>query len=384
MRDFDTATRALRDQYIYPQTVNSAWYEKTLEIRKKINEKTSDEQFADILLELIQSVNDPNVTFSQPTSTQTAGGQSSTAFVGIGVLVDLPRKGKDRVLVLTVFDDSPAARAGIKPHDAITRVGGRPVRGEEGGTVISRIRGEPNTQVVLTVQTPNTPARDVTVTRRAVVSQSATVARKLPGTNFGYILPSQTITPEAMRGDVTVALRRLAEERLDGLVLDLRISRDANFPVNDMLNLFANGHVATQYVRGRKGDKIEIAGKSVAGSQDLPLIILVSDLTSGQAETFAGILQDLGRAKIVGNPTQGNVAFNTETILSNTGVQLNVPNSEYRGLKDKTWLTKRNAAGDVITAGGVQPDAKFQRTWEEFTDSDDPHLQRAIELLKGN
>jgi hypothetical protein len=42
-------------------------------------------------------------------------------------------------------------------------------------------------------------------------------------------------------------------------VLDLRVARDAKFPAIDLLNLFANGHLANQYVRERKGDKLEMA-----------------------------------------------------------------------------------------------------------------------------
>ena len=384
LRDFDIATRALRDRYIDAKAVNAAWDVKVLEIRKKITERSSEEQFAEVMNELISTLNDPDISFSLPTDPNaSAPAPSAQSFVGIGVLVDLPRTGKDRVLILSVFDDSPAARAGIKPHDAIVRVGGRPVRAEEGGAVISRIRGEPNSQVVLTIQTPNTPARDVTVTRRAVLSQSATVARKLPGTNYGYILPSPTLAPEALRGDITVALRKLSDEKLDGLVLDLRVMRDAKFPAIDLLNLFANGYLANQYVRERKGDKLEITGKNVVGSQDLPLVVLVGDLTSGQAETFAGVLQDLGRAKVVGNPTPGNVALIAEVVIPNNGLQLNVPYGEYRGIKDKSWLRKRDADGKTLPGGGVQPDVKFERTWEEFTDADDPHVQKAIEILKG-
>lgn len=384
LRDFDAATRALRERYLYSKVVNAEWDNQALEIRKKITERTTDEQYFDILLQLVKTVNDNDVTLSLPTDDAPAA-SSSQPFVGIGVSIDTPRPGKNRVLVLAVFDDSPAARAGIKPHDAILRVGGRPVNGEEGAAVVGRLRGEPNSQVVLTVQTPNTAPREVTVTRRAITSQMTTVARHVPGTNYGYILPSVSVTPDAIRGEVTQAMRKLSDGRsaLDGLVLDLRLERDPKFPLADMLNLFGNGHLATQFVRERKGNKLEITGKNVVGSQDVPLVILIGDMTSGPAETFAGILQSLGRAKVVGNPSRGKVAIMSEVVLSNSGLQLNIPNSEYRSTQDKSWLAKYDASDKLVTGGGVQPDVKFERTWEEFTDADDPHLQKAIELLKG-
>jgi carboxyl-terminal processing protease len=373
LRDFDLATRAIRATYIDTNAVGADWQKTVTSFRERVVKGVDDTQFIDTLNELLDTLNDEDLTLSAPTAQPTPAPDATqpvtAAFTGIGVLVALPEPGKNRILLLAVYPDSPAAQAGLKAHDAIIAIDGSPVTFEERATVTSRIRGLNGSKVTLTIQSPGQVARDMIVTRGAIAPGSTLVAKRVQGTNIGYIRPDFT-DAEGMRLAVAQGLRELSTpQTLDGLVLDMRTMQNAGFPMADMLGLFANGAVGTFYTRTAKS-KLNVTGKNIAGSQELPLVVLVSDQTRGVAESFAGILQDLGRARIAGTQSPGRLAQLLPVALPNSGALLLIPAGEYRGVKDTSWYRH-----------GITPDIRSDLTWEQFTDEDDPQLKQATQAL---
>lgn len=369
LRDFDFAVQSLRDAYLNSDAINDEWQTTVDAERLKIARGDGDEtRFIESLQKIIAELNDEEVIVLPPAQSQPQS-SSSGAYSGIGVLIDLPREGKDRLLVLAVYPDSPADRAGIKPHDAIIAIEGEPVTFAKRNELIPKLRGETGSKVTVTVRTPGQSPRDVTLTRRPVEPRSPISYKRLPDTNIGYIAPNPTQLG-TMRSDTANALRDLSAERnVDGIVLDLRIIRSNEFPLDEMLSLFVNGQVGTVQTRGKK-EKIEITGKNIAGSQELPLAVLVSDLTSGQAEAFAGLLQDLGRAQIVGTKTSGQIAQFTTATLPSSRLRIQIPTGDYIGVKNNSWRGK-----------GVTPNVLSESAWEDFTAEDDPHIKQAVDVL---
>lgn len=371
LRDFDFAVQSLRTTYLRSEAVGEDWQKVVEAERLRITQGDGQEaRFIKSLQRVIAALNDDDIVLSPPPSMQSASTSSTPGrYSGIGVLIGLPEEGKDRLLVLTVYRDSPADRAGLKPHDAIIAIEGEPVTFAKRDELIPKLRGEEGSQVTITVRTPGRAPHDITLTRRPVEPNSPINYKRLPDTNIGYIAPDPTRLAN-MRTETADALRDLSAERnMDGVVLDLRIIRGNEFPLNEMLSLFVNGQVGTIQTRNQK-EKIEIAGKSIAGSQELPLAVLVSDQTAGQAEAFAGLLQDLGRAQIVGTQTRGDLAQITTATLPSSRLQLLIPTGEYIGVKNNSWRGK-----------GVTPNVVSELSWEEFTAEDDPHIQQAIDVL---
>ncbi len=369
LRDFDFAVQSLRDSYLNADAVNEQWQAIVDTERLKIAQGNGDEdKFIESLQKIIAELNDEDMVLLPPAQNQIQSGTTG-AYSGIGVLIDLPREGKDRLLVLAVYPDSPADRAGLKPHDAIIAIEGEPVTFAARNELIPKLRGETGSQVTVTVRTPGQPPRDVTLTRRPVEPRSPISYKRLPDTNIGYIAPNPSQL-STMRSDTANALRDLSADRnVDGVVLDLRIIRGNEFPLDEMLSLFVNGQIGTVQTRGKK-ETIEIAGKSIAGSQEVPLAVLVSELTSGQAEAFAGLLQDLGRAQIVGTKTPGDLAQFTTATLPSSRLRIQIPTGDYLGVKNNSWRGK-----------GVTPNVVSEFAWEDFTAEDDPHIKQAVEVL---
>ena len=195
--------------------------------------------------------------------------------------------------------------------------------------------------------------------------------RFIDGANVAYVAPNPS-DADGMRDDVAAALRDLSTDRpLDGLVLDLRTMRGPDFPLNAMLSLFVNGDEVGGNRTRSKTTKIAVRGKGVGGSQDVRLAVLVSDLTTGPAEAFAGILQDLGRARVIGNRTRGRTAVLQHVVLPMSHLELSIPNGEVLGVKKTSWY-----------GAGVMPEVELKTRWEDHTAEDDPVLARAQEELQ--
>ncbi|HEY3291973.1 MAG TPA: S41 family peptidase [Anaerolineae bacterium] len=370
LRDFDIATASIQNQYIN-QKAADAWISQSNGFRAQVSAGMDDEQFSTMMSVYLGTMKDIDLSFLRPpspTSISSTGTTTST-FSGIGIIAGLPVQNSNRLLVMNVLSGSPAASAGLKPHDSIIQIDGRPVTAEEGAAVLTRLRGPAGSKVTLTVHTPGRADRDIDVTRGAITAQSTFIYHRVTGTNIGYIQPDGA-SMDGMRAAISSALRDLSShDTLDGLVLDLRIMQSPDFPVTDLLELFVNGIVGTLQTRTAK-TKIEITGKNIAGSQDLPLVILVSDQTRGTAESFAGMLQDLGRARIVGTPTKGRLAIINAITLPNTGAAVLIPAGEYIGIKNTSWY-----------GSGIKPDIPSDKRWEDFTDDDDAQLQQAVKAL---
>ncbi|WP_169238259.1 S41 family peptidase [Candidatus Roseilinea sp. NK_OTU-006] len=369
LRDFDFVAQSLREAYLNADALDDKWQMTVDAERLKIAQGDGDEaRLVESLQKIIEALDDEEVIILPPAQSQPPSGGSGT-YSGIGVLIDLPREGKDRLLVLAVYPDSPADRAGIKPHDAIIAIEGEPVTFAKRAELIPKLRGEAGSKVTITVRTPGQPPRDLTLTRRPVEPRSPIRYKRLPDTNIGYIAPNPTQL-STMRADTANALRELSADRnIDGLVLDLRIIRGNEFPLDEMLSLFANGPVGAVQTRSKK-ETIEIIGKSIAGSQEVPMAVLVSELTSGQAEAFAGLLQDLGRAQIVGTKTSGQVAQFATATLPSSRLRVQFPTADYISVKNNSWRGR-----------GVTPNILSAAAWEDFTAEDDPHVQQAIHVL---
>jgi carboxyl-terminal processing protease len=377
LRDFDVAIAALSSEYYNTSAVSAQWKAVADAQRRKIIDANDLAQLGPSLRETIDALGPNNDV--QLLSTATA---APTQPVGtIGVLVDVPAPGQPRMLVLAVLPNSPAERAGLRAHDSIVEVDGQPIKEDEGAGVIRRVTGKPETKVTLTVETPGRDAREVTLTRK--VSQAnpdaaLVEARLMPDTRIAYIAPSPTLRSEQMREAVADALRTAAgEERLDGIVLDLRTARDFDFPIDQMLSLFVSGDQlgvvedrADLSIRPAR-TPVVITGKSIRGSQDVPMTVIVSELTVGPAEAFAGLLQDLGRARVVGVKTKGRTALMSSIALPATGGLMLIPTGEYVGAKGSKWLGK-----------GVTPDVLVDAKFEDYNEDSDTPLQRAVEEMR--
>jgi carboxyl-terminal processing protease len=242
---------------------------------------------------------------------------SAGEFAGIGA--ELTRD-QDHPVVLSPIDDTPAARAGIRPGDAILRINGRVTEGMSLKDVVDSLRGPADSRVSITIGRKNSQPFDVTLTRAIIHVES--VKSALEPNGIGYI--RITSFAETTQREVTKAIDDLKSRthgQLKGLVLDLR--NNPGGLLDEAVHVsgdFLNGGT-TVSIRGRSPDDNRIFPAPANGDRlpGVPMVVLINGASASAAEIVAGALQDRHRAEVLGTQSFGKGSVQTIIPLDGHG-----------------------------------------------------------------
>ena len=290
---------------------------------------------------------------------------TSGRFVGVGIEIT---QEDGLVKVVSPIEGSPAFRAGIKTNDLITRVDETAVKGLTLNEAVKRMRGEPNTKVVLTIyRKDENRTFPVTIIREEIKQQS--VRGKLIEPGYAWIRVSQF--QEQTVDDFARKLDEIYKQdpAIKGLVLDLRndpggllnaaVAVSATFLPENVTVVSTNGQTpdSKQTLKATVRDYLGRDGadplkKLPAGLKKVPLIVLVNEGSASASEIVAGALQDHKRATIMGSQTFGKGSVQTFRPLGpDTG--LKITTSRYY-----------TPSGKSIQAKGIVPDVMVDDTEE--------------------
>ncbi len=290
---------------------------------------------------------------------------TSGKFVGVGIEIT---QEDGLVKIVSPIEGSPAFRAGLKTNDLITKIDDTAVKGLSLNDAVKRMRGEPNTKVLLTIyRKDENRTFPVTITREEIKQQS--VRGKLIEPGYAWIRISQF--QERTVDDFAKKLDEVYKQdpKLKGLVLDLRndpggllnaaVAISAAFPPENGTVVSTNGEtpeskqVLNATARDYMGRDGSDAIKSLPASlKKIPLIVLVNEGSASASEIVAGALQDHKRATIMGSQTFGKGSVQTFRPLGpDTG--LKITTSRYY-----------TPSGRSIQAKGIVPDVMVDDTEE--------------------
>jgi carboxyl-terminal processing protease len=370
LRILDQLDRLVTDNYLYPDYNGLNWPAWIQVIREHIEAGMPDAAFYQELTDLVDKLNDGHSTFQPPAAARltNAAIQGRQQTVGIGVETTL-RPERRTVVLLTVYPDSPAWHAGLRPHDSVISINGLPAI-----EAAAQLEGAANSNVTLVVQTPGQAPREVQVMRSWVTTPPPVVAHQLERdevaeTRLIYIA-IHTFWDERTASLLRQRLLELGNEGpIDGLIIDLRTNRGGSeYTLKGVLALFSDGTLGHFARRG--GERpLAVSAAPVHNSQSVPLVVLVGHETSSYAEIFAGVLQSTGRARLVGTVTRGNV----ETIWPHDfedGSRVWIAEEAFRPLSGNGWENQ-----------GITPDQIVPGDWGDFTAETDPQLAMAVALL---
>jgi C-terminal peptidase prc len=371
---FEELWTVVNEEYLYEDFNGVDWEAAYTEFNQRITEGLSTEEFYYGADELIYNLGDEHSIYLNPqyVAWEDAEYDRGQDYVGIGVWISLV-PDRERAVVLLTFPGGPADQAGIRAHDSILSV--------EGETYASRdvefvdlLNGIAGTPVTLTVQTPGETPRQLTVIRDRITG-SLPVPNFLTttpqGQNIGYLL-IPTFSDASIDDQVGRALDELGSDvELDGLIIDNRMNSGGYDNVMaDTLGYFTNG-VVGHFSNRSEETPLRITRRNVNNSAKLPLVVLVGEETASFAEIFSGILQDLGRATVIGETTLGNVEvlwgydFDDGSrlwIAHDTFIPLNRPKANWEIL-------------------GIIPTFEVPAPWDLYTFDTDPAILAALEYF---
>lgn len=288
-------------------------------------------------------------------------------FSGVGTDVRGVKRG---LLVLVVFDKSPAARAGIVAGDTIIGADAHSFAGLPEAAATALIKGKAGTVVSLRVL-HHGHSRLVLVTRAEVsVPVVASRMRSIAGKKVADV--GLATFSAGAHGEVRAAVEKLLHAGAQAVVFDLRgngggLVEEARLVASIFL---ADGPIVK--TSGRTQPTITLSATGDAIAQTIPVAVLVNGNTASAAEIVAGALQDRHRATIVGTHTFGKGVFQEVRPLSNGGA-LDITVGQY------FLPSGRNLGGGGIKQGaGIKPDVAAP---PKGTGAHDPALAAALRVV---
>lgn len=342
---------------------------------------------------------DPHSSFMPPEAYKEMQVETKGEFGGLGIQIGM----KDKFLtVIAPIEDTPAYRAGIKAGDKIVKINKEPTKDMSLQDAVSKMRGAPKTAVTIGVlregwQSP----KDFALIREIIKIKS--VKSKVLEDKIGYIKINQF--QEQTASDLSAAIDKLGEEKVNSLVLDLRNNPGGllNSAIDVTSKFLPKGKLVV-YTKTRSGEKSEFLTE---GDTDFtpPMIVLVNQGSASASEIVAGALKDWNRAVILGTQTFGKGSVQTVIPLSD-GAGLRLTTAKYytpKGISiQNTGITPdivlkleaKNGAKEhpVLREKDLERHLKNEQTDQkpeevetapiEVDEKDDIQLQRAVDILK--
>ncbi len=294
----------------------------------------------------------------------------NNAYVGIGVTI-VVREEAAGFEVTKVNEGGPADEAGMRPGDIIVAIEGTSTEGMDTTTAGSLVKGEENTQVVLTIRRDGEDF-DLAVTRKNVQTPVAT-SNMLDG-HIGLV----TIVNFDARcfAETKAAIEDLMDQGAVALIFDVRYNPGGyKHELVDVLDyLLPEGPLFRS--EDYKGNVA--VDESDKNFLDIPMAVLVNGSSYSAAEFFAAALSEYEAAIVVGEQTYGKGYFQT-TIKLNDGSAV--------GLSVGKYTTPK---GVSLAGVGITPDIVVEIDEETASQiyagtldpGEDPQIQAAVDALQ--
>jgi carboxyl-terminal processing protease len=371
---FENLWTTVNDTYVYSDFNGLDWNAIHQEYHQKIKAGLTNASFYLAMDELITRLGDDHSYFLDPqqVAQQDAEYQGKHDYVGIGIMVSAVPE-RQHAVILSVFPGSPAEAAGLQPRDSIISVDGTPILGEN-GYLRDIVRGPEGTSIDILAQTPGEKPREVNITRHRITGDYPIVYSVITtreSKRIGYIF-LDTFMDGTVDEQVAHALQEMsADKPLDGLILDNRMNTGGSSAVLEpVLGYFIGGKLGS-FIKRSDQNPLRVKLNDINGSSKLPLVVLVGSETASFGEIFAGILQDTGRAYVIGTTTNGNVEILWGYDFED-GSQLWLANETFRPLNhpEQDWEKT-----------GIIPDLTISGDFDQYSLNNDPPVIAALKYL---
>ena len=301
---------------------------------------------------MIESLEDPHSHWMDPRSYEEWQTEREGKFGGLGIQITI----KDNFLtIVSPLEGTPGSEAGIEPGDRIIKIEGKSTEGITLIEAARKLRGEPGTQVKITIEREGEKEYlDFNLTR-AIIKSPNIEPRILPN-DIGYIRIMSFMdenTDEEFKG----ALAQLEDRKIEGLILDLRYNSGGLLSqAVEVADEFLDSGVIVS-TKGRDSSQNEIYHARPGGEAvNIPLVVLINAGSASASEIVAGAIKDHNRGILMGIKSFGKGTVQQIFPLVNEGAI---------ALTTAKYYTP---SGESIEGKGIEPYMKveaFKPTEEE-------------------
>jgi carboxyl-terminal processing protease len=322
---------------------------------------------------------DPHSNFFDPKDLEALREDQRGKYAGVGMSVQ-GRNGK--TIVMAPFVGSPAYKAGLRPGDVIVKVNDKSTDNLDSTKVADLLKGPKGTPVQITVAREGLDQPVVFNIIRDEISRKSVPDAFLLKPGIGYVFLEQF--NETTSHEMEEALKAMDEDKLKGLVLDLRSNPGGllNEAVNVGDHFLPKGDVIVSH-KGRASAEHVYTARNGNHGRDYPIVVLVNRNSASAAEIVSGALQDHDRAWVLGDNTFGKGLVQTVyPLVENTGLALTTAKyytpsgrliqRDYSNVSFFDYYYRSNTAernpndvkstdsGRVVYGGGgISPDEKY-------------------------
>ena len=288
-------------------------------------------------------------------------------YQGIGVEILGLDDGK--IYVYSVFEDSPADKAGLKSGDILKKVDDMDCVGKAANDISKYIRNSKNNEFKIIIERDGSEKelllKKESVTIKSVKSKIFNKNNKKIGYIYINIFSNVAVT------QFKKELDKLEKENIDSLIIDVRDNSGGHLTTaTRIISLFIDSkHI--MYQTNTKG-KIKKYYSTGTKTKKYPIVILQNKNSASASEMLSAALKEEYNATVVGETSYGK---GTVQELSNLDVK-----TEYK-ITTKLWLTPK---GNSINGKGVKPDVSVSLDDDykkDPTDENDNQLQKALDVI---
>lgn len=317
---------------------------------------------------MTSALNDPYTVFMDKKEYTEFNTQTEGNYSGVGLQV----QAKDnKIVIVDIFEESPAKKAGLLPRDQIEKVNGTAVTGKELDKAVTMMKGQEGTEVTLTVFREEKGNFDVKLKRAKI--NMVTVKGEMLENNIGYVAVS--MFDENTSKNFKKELDTLSSKGAKAFILDLRgnpgglldecVDMVSNFVPKDKV-------IVSTIDKYKREKKYNSTGGKYVG---VPLVLLTDEGSASASEIFSGAIRDYKAGTLVGEKTFGKGVVQT-VLETGEGTALKVTVSKYY-----------TPDGENIHGTGIKPDVEVKYPEEllkkPYDRATDPQFKKALEIIKG-
>ena len=337
------------------------------EIKENYYEDINDKEILKKALEsVVNSLEDPYSTVIDNSLSNSINTELKGQYSGFGI--QIANTKDNRILIVSIIDDSPALEAGLKAGDIILKMDGESVEGKTTDEFTKLVKGSNKQTIILTLLRDNKEI-DIAVTRKIVTLKS--VSSKIfeqDGKKVGYIYIS--IFAANTDSQFKKELIDLEKKGINSLVIDVRDNTGGHLTsVENIISMFLDKkHVIYQIES--KGKTTKTYSKN-NDSKKYKVVMLVNENSASASEMLTAAMKEEYNSEVVGMKTFGKGTVQEVGNTSNT-------NLNYK-ITTKKWLTPK---GNWINKKGIEPTIKVELSKEYIknpSEETDNQLKTAIE-----